>query len=400
MHSGEHLRRDIPLLASGKAGHYLDNAATALMPQMVQDAVRDYDAGTRGNVGRGVYAQAEAATAALAAARREVAGALGAAEEETIFTAGTTAALNLLAHTLGSTLKEGDKVLLSLAEHHSNIVPWQIMARRRGVALHFAPPADATGAAAGDELINMMAREKPRIISVAHTTNVGGGTADLAAIAAAKPSDALLVVDGAQHIPHHLPNLRESGADFYAFSGHKCYAPNGIGVLWARAELLRTLQPAIGGGGAVGEVHTHTHTPAPPPHSWEPGTPPITPAIGLAAAMRWRRQWRADAHQETLRLAHTLREGLAAQADAELLFPQSAATPIVAFNIRGAHPHDVCEVFAAQKVAVRGGHHCAQPLMAHLGIGGCVRISIAPYNTDDNIQAALDAARTAATMLK
>lgn len=397
MRTGETLRRQIPLLVHHRTLHYLDNAATALMPAAVLDAVHTYDATTRGNIGRGVHAQAEAATAAYAAARAEVAHAVGAAEEEVIFTAGTTAALNLLAHALGSGMGRGDTLLLSLAEHHSNIVPWQLMAAQRNFRIAFAAPQGS--AAADHTFLEAIAREKPRVIALAHTTNVGGGTADLAAIAAAKPRDTLLVVDGAQHAPHHLPSLPDSGADFYVFSGHKCYAPNGIGVLWGKAEHLRALPRTVGGGGAISRVSTTQHTPAPLPQRLEPGTPPISPAIGLAAAMRWRRSLPADAHTEVLRLAQHLREHLAAQAPVQLLFPDAAPSPIVSFNLRGAHAHDVCEVFAAHHIAVRGGHLCAEPLMTHLGCSGCVRISLAPYNTDADVHAAVHAAQEAARLL-
>lgn len=391
-----HWRRQIPLLQR-QPYHYLDNAATALMPAAVLDAVRDYDDRNRGNVGRGVHRFAEAADTVYSDARQTVAAALRAAEQEIIFTAGCTAGLNLLANALGQSLQPGDKVLLSLAEHHSNIVPWQIMAQRRGFTLHFAAP-DGSGAG-GRQLLTMIERYQPRVISIAHTTNVGGGTVDLALLAAAKPAKTLLVVDGAQYVPHHLPDLPASGADFYVFSGHKCYAPNGIGVLWGRREQLEALPPVIGGGGAIAHVSSDGYGPAALPQRLEPGTPPVSPAVGLAAAMRWCGQL-AAAEGAVLGLAQRLREGLRQLPHTHLLFDNAPPSPIVSFIVDGVHAHDICEVLADHEIAVRGGHHCAEPLMVHLGIGGCVRVSLAPYNNDADIDAVLLASEKAVRLLR
>ena len=395
--SAEAIRQQIPLLCGDGGMVYLDNAATALMPAAVIDAVRRYEDAVRANVGRGVYRFAEQASEAYEAARAEVADALQCCKNEVIFTAGCTAGLNLLALALGERLRKNDNVVLSLAEHHSNIVPWQIMAKRRGFNIFYAAPNSA--AADGEELLQLLQSKKPRVVSVAHAANVGGGVANLAAIAAAKPAGAVLVVDGAQYAPHNLPNLPACGADFYVFSGHKCYAPNGVGVLWGRHDALQELPPVIGGGGAIMQVGASGHTPADLPQRLEPGTPPITAAIGLGAAMRWRRGLPPTAAAETLQLAQKLRESLAALPRLRLLYPQ-AKSPIVSFVMEGVHPHDICEVFAARNIAARGGHHCAQPLMEHLGINGCARLSLAPYNTMADVEAAVDAAKEAARLLQ
>ena len=395
----EAVRQQIPLLAAESApnnAHYLDNAATALMPEAVLDAVRAYDDSNRGNVGRGVHRFAEAADEAYQAARATTAAALAAVPEEIVFTAGATAGLNLLALALGSRLGRGDCVLLSLAEHHSNIVPWQLAARRHGFSLLFAAP-DGAGADS-DELRRLIAEKKPRVIAVAHATNVGGGVADLPALAAAKSADAVLIADGCQYAPHQLPDLPTCGADFYVFSGHKCYAPNGIGVLWGKRAQLENLPPVTGGGGSIREVTTADSTIAPPPAGLEPGTPPISPAVGLAAALRWRQTLPAAAADNTRRLARRLRRGLAAMPRLRLLFADEEEAVIVPFVVEGVHSHDVCEILAAAGVAMRGGHHCAEPLMRYLEIDGCVRASFAPYNTDADCDAALQAVEQASAL--
>lgn len=400
------LREQIPLLAGdehgehGKQGeHYLDNAATALMPRAVLNAVREYDDTVRGNVGRAVHRHGEAASAAYEEARREVAEALSTRAEQIVFTGGASAALNMLATALLADLAAGDVVLLSIAEHHSNIVPWQIAAARRGVRIRTFG-VTAGGAADAEDACGAIARHRPRVVSVAHVTNVGGGETDIGKIAgAAKDAGATMVVDGAQYVPHQLPDLSAFAGDYYVFSGHKCYAPNGIGVLWGRA--LSSLPAVVGGGGAVLRVNLDGYEPLPPPHGLEAGTPPLTPAVGLAAAMRWMRALPPEAAKTPADLARQLRRELSQIAAVRLLFPAAdEASPLVSFVVDGVHPHDVCEWLAARRVSVRGGHHCAQPLFAHLGIEGCVRASIAPYNDGADIDALLAAVGEAAKKLR
>lgn len=393
------LRAQIPLLQKHPLC-YLDNAATALMPDVVLGAVAGYDADNRGNVGRGLHPFATAADAAYLDARRRVAGRLGAAPEEIVFTAGCSAALNLLAQSLGETLGPKDTVLLSIAEHHSSIVPWQLAAARRGFSLRYFY-LDSTGAPDTTAACRI-ALENPsvKIIAVSHRSNVSGAAADLDALARARAKGVLVLVDGAQAVPHGLPDLSDLQADFYAFGGHKCYAPNGIGVLWGRPAALRALPPVIGGGGAVLSVGEAEFRPAPLPQSLEPGTPPISQSVGLAQALDWIAELPKQTPDDVADLAETLREGLAEIPGLRLLFPDSPASPLVAFVAEKVHAHDLCEWLGERHVAVRGGHHCAQPLMRHLEIDACVRASIAPYNTEADIQQLLDAVAEALEAFK
>ena len=384
------LRAQIPLLHKHPLC-YLDNAATALMPAAVLEAVADYDAGNRGNVGRGLHPFATAADTAYLDARQRVAGRLGAMPEAVVFTAGCSAALNLLAQSLGETLGPGDTVLLSIAEHHSSIVPWQLAAGRRGFQLQYFY-LDSSGAPDTAKAARL-ALENPsvKVMVVSHRSNVSGQAADLAALAPARDKGVRVLVDGAQAVPHGLPDLSATQADFYVFGGHKCYAPNGIGVLWGRRDALESLSPSIGGGGAVLSVGETEFRPAPLPQRLEPGTPPISQAVGLAKALDWIAELPEQTPTDVAALADTLRTGLAAIPGLRLLFPDGPAAPLVAFVAERVHAHDLCEWLGERNVAVRGGHHCAQPLMRHLGIDACVRASIAPYNTEADIQQLLDA---------
>ena len=393
------VRAEIPLLAGG--GCYLDNAAMSLMPQAVIDAVSAYDGQTRGNVGRGVYQWAEEATAHYENARCCVAAAVGAAADEIIFTSGATAALNLLAFSLTENLGAKDAVWLAADNHHSNIVPWQMAAAKRGFTLRWLPAmADGRPDAAAWAKSLHTDRQRPRVLAVAAAANVLGARPPLVELAAlARENGALLVVDGAQEVPHGLPDLSTAGADFYAFAGHKCYAPTGIGVLWGRRELLAKLPPFFGGGGMIEEVENSHSTYRPPPMRFEAGTPPVSQAVGLGAALAWMKQW--DWH--TLRaladdLTEQLRHGLKSAGGRVLGAPQAGDAPIVSFCAE-AHPHDICQLLAAHGIAARGGHHCAQPLMRLLHIDGCVRFSIAPYNTAADIDAAVAKVQEALNIL-
>lgn len=386
------IRADIPLLQQQPLC-YLDNAATALMPAAVLAAAGGYDARNRGNIGRGLHPFAAAADAAYADARNRVAGRLNAAPEEVFFTPGCTAALNGLAQSLGETLGGGDVVLLSFAEHHSSIAPWQLAARRRGFQLRFFG-IDERGAPDTAEAAQIArAESRVRGIVVSHRSNVSGAAADLPVLAQARAAGVWVLVDGAQAVPHALPDLPAMEADFYVFGGHKCYAPNGIGVLWGRRDALEALPPVIGGGGAVARVSQTEFRPAALPHRLEPGTPPISQAVGLAEALDWIAALPPQTAADVTALAGMLRSGLSRLRGLRLLFPVDTgdANPLVSFIAPHVHAHDLCEWLGERRVAVRGGHHCAQPLMEHLGVNACVRASIAPYNTEEDIQQLLDA---------
>jgi cysteine desulfurase/selenocysteine lyase len=387
------LRDEFPLFAASQtAVHYLDSAATSQIHRSALAALVRHETTQRANVMRGTYRLAEAATEAYEQARAQAARFLNAAAPgEIVFTSGTTAALNLVASTFGATLRAGDEVVISLAEHHSNFVPWQMLRQRNGIALKFLPlSADGridTGALA------TVVTPRCRLIAVTHCSNVTGALTDVAAVvAAARAVDARVLLDGAQRVQHGPIDVQALGVDFYAFSGHKCYGPGGIGVLWGRAPVLDAMPPFLGGGGMVGEVTPEITTFAAPPQRFEAGTPPIAEAVGLGAALDWMTTlpW-AAIHAHERMLLDRLLQGLAGFSGLRLLGPCDtvARQAIVSFDLAGLHPHDVCQVLDDRGVALRGGHLCAQPLMRHFGVNGANRASIAPYTTAADIDALL-----------
>lgn len=385
-------RGHFPLLAAHPNLHYLDNAATGQLCEAALDAVTSHELLHRANVLRGTYRLAEQADAAYENARRQAAAYLNAAgPEEVVFTSGTTAAINLVAHAFGAGLGAGDEVVLSLAEHHSNFVPWQMLRGRRGVTLRMLPlaPDGRLDLSRLDETIT----PRCRLVAVAHASNVTGAVTDLARIAAAaRDVGARVLADGAQAVQHGPVDVQSLGVDFYAFSGHKAFGPTGVGVLWGRGEALAALPPFLGGGGMIGRVTAEETTWALPPRRFEAGTPPIAQAVGLGAALDWlRAQPWAELHAHTARLAQRLVEELAVLPGLTFLGARNLKRrlPIVAFNLEGIHPHDTCQVLDTHHVAVRGGHHCAQPLMDFFGVPGAVRASLAPYNDEADVDALL-----------
>jgi cysteine desulfurase / selenocysteine lyase len=386
---------EFPLLADppgGKPIHYLDSAATAQVPAAVLRAVRRHETMTRANVLRGVYFLAEAATNAYEAARASVAGYLGVADPaEVIFTGGTTASINLIAHSFGASLAAGDEILLSELEHHSNIVPWQMLAERRGVILKVLPVTEE-GRLDLDKLDRLLTR-RCKLVALTHASNVTGAVTDVGRVVeAARSVGAKLLLDGAQRAPHGPLDLPALGIDFYAFSSHKLYGPTGVGVLWGRRALLEAMPPFMGGGGMIERVSFQGTSYAGLPRRFEAGTPPIAEAIGLGAAVEWAKSldWAGVAAHEA-RLAGRILDGLGAIKGARLVGPAGLQNRlgVVAFAIDGLHPHDVCQWLDRRNVALRGGHHCAQPLMARFGLAGTTRASLAPYNIDADVDALL-----------
>jgi len=400
------LRRQFPILSetvNGQPLHYLDNGASAQTPLAVLDAVRKYETTGRANVVRGVHALAERATQAYEDARSEVAKFLGVTEpKEIVFTGGCTAAINLVAYAYGQLLERGDRILLSELEHHSNIVPWQLLRSRSGVEIDVLPVTD-------DGRIDLRAlpdllTARTKLISLAHVSNVTGSLVNVKTVVdAAKMVGAKVMLDGAQRAPHGPLDLASLGVDFYVFAGHKTYGPNGIGVLWARRELLEAMPPFHGGGSMIGRVTFAETTWAPPPRRFEAGTPPIGQAIGLGAACKWMRglDWTAaQAHE--MALAQRAMDGLQAIKGTWLLGPAGLQDryPVVSFTLEGVHTHDVAQVLDSHGVAVRAGHHCAQPLMNRFDIVGTTRVSIAPYNDKADIDAMLEGVEHAARVLR
>ncbi len=390
----EAMRAQFPIFAAPAPQplHYLDSAASSQMPRAVIDAVAAFDSTSRANVHRGVHRLAEAATAAYEGARERIARWLGVAAKEIVFTSGTTAAINLVAHGLGATLAAGDEVVVSTLEHHSNIVPWQLLRERSGIVLK-ALPANAEGR------LDLAALERVvgprcRLIAVTHTSNVTGAITDVAKIvAAARAVGAKVLLDGAQRMPHGPVDLPALGIDFYAFSGHKMFGPTGIGVLWGRGEVLAAMRPFMGGGEMIRSVSIERTTFADPPTRFEAGTPPITQAVGLGAAVAFAEtvDWSAVAQHE-MTLTQRLLDGLATIKAVRVIGPPGlqGRAPVVSFVLDGIHPHDVSQVLDARGVAVRGGHHCAQPFMESCGLAGTTRASLALYSNAADIDALID----------
>jgi cysteine desulfurase/selenocysteine lyase len=386
------LRAQFPFYASAdRSCHYLDNAATSQIHGQALDAMVRRET-TRANVHRSPYRLAEAATLAYGEAREKVARFLNAASaDEVVFTSGATAALNLVAYCFGETLGEGDEVLLSEAEHHSNFVPWLRLRDRAGIRLKVLPVL-ANGRI-DTALLPDLLTERCKLIALTHCSNVTGAVTDVkAVVAAARAVGAKVLLDGAQQVQHGPVDVQTLGADFYAFSGHKCYGPTGVGVLWGRKAILDALPPFLTGGGMVGTVSLEELSFAPPPARFEAGTPPVGQAVGLGAAVDWMMTlpW-AEIHQYEAVLLARLLDGLASFPAVRLLGPDDLdlRLPIVSFEVMGVHPHDVCQVLGERDVALRGGHHCAQPLLAALGSEGATRASIALYNDAADVDALL-----------
>jgi cysteine desulfurase/selenocysteine lyase len=399
------VRRQFPILSEiidGKPVHYLDNGASAQTPNAVLEAVRRYETTGRANVLRGVHRLAERATEAYEQARADVATFLGVQPMEIVFTGGCTAAINLVAYSYGSLLKAGDRILLSELEHHSNIVPWQLLRQRAGVEIDMIP-VTVDGRIDLSELRRLMT-PRTRMVSLAHISNVTGALVDVKMVVdAAKIVGAKVMLDGAQRAPHGPIDLPSLGIDFYVFAGHKAYAPNGVGVLWARPELLDAMPPFHGGGSMIGRVTFAETTWAPPPRRFEAGTPPIGPAIGMGAACNWMRglDW-TQAHAHEMALVQRVMDGLQEIDGARLFGPGGLQNryPVVSFTLDGVHPHDVAQTLDSFGVAVRAGHHCAQPLMDRFDLDGTTRVSIAPYNDNSDIDALLTGVRHAAKTLR
>jgi cysteine desulfurase/selenocysteine lyase len=388
----EVLRRDFPALDQAVHGHplvYLDSAATAQKPAPVIAALTDFLAYRNANVHRGVHELSQRATDAYDAARERTRRFLGAAEaEEIIFTSGTTAAINLVAQSWGRRfLHPGDEILLSELEHHSNIVPWQLIRDFTGAVIRAVPVTDdgELDLAAFDRLLS----KRTRLVAVTQVSNVLGTVTPIRQIVERAHSvGALVLVDGAQSVPHLPIDVQQLGADFFAFSGHKLYGPTGIGVLYARRELLDRMPPWQGGGGMIGRVRFEETTFAPVPYRFEAGTPPIAEAIGLAAAMDYLAAIPADvlaAHERAV-LRYAERR-LAEVPGIRVLGRPAERIGAISFTVENAHPHDVGTILDHEGIAVRAGHHCAQPLMQRLGVPATVRASFGLYNTATEVDA-------------
>jgi len=376
---------DFPAIPEGWA--YLDSAATAQKPKAVIDAIARAYGETYATVHRGVYQRSADMTLAFEASRRRVAEFINAASsEEIVFVRGATEGINLVAQSWGrDNLKPGDRILLSTLEHHSNIVPWQLA----GAEIDVVPLT-------GDHRIDLdameaMIRPEHKLVALAHVSNVLGSVLDAKRAAGiARSVGAKLLLDGCQAVPRMPVDVADLGCDFYVFSGHKLYGPTGIGVLWARSEILETMPPWQGGGAMIDRVTFERTTFLPPPARFEAGTPHVTGVIGLHAAIDYVEGIGLDriaAHEAAL--VSETRDALRGINSVRLFGPEDSAG-IVSFALEGVHPHDIGTILDENRVAVRAGHHCAQPLMEALGVDATARASFGVYNRRRDIAALVD----------
>lgn len=385
------VRADFPILSRPVHGHplaYLDNAATTQVPRAVTAAMVAFQERSRANVHRGVHALSERATAAYEGARVRVQRFLNArSPSEIVFVRGTTEAVNLVAGTFGRThLGSGDEILVTTLEHHSNIVPWQLLAAPIGATVKAAPIDDG-----GDLVLEELDRligPRTRLLALTHVSNaIGTITPVRQIIDLAHDRGVPVLLDAAQAASHLRLDVQELGCDFLAFSGHKLYGPTGIGVLWGRAELLETMPPWQGGGDMVRTVAFEGTTYAPPPQRFEAGTPNVEGAVGLHAALdyledlglEWAQQHEAALTEEALRV-------LGSVPGVRIVGMPRRRAPVISFLLDDVHPHDLGTVLDTEGVAIRAGHHCAQPLMRRLGVSATARISLAFYNASDDLQ--------------
>jgi len=387
------VRRDFPILeqqVNGRPLVYLDNAATSQKPTAVLDALDAYYRRDNANVHRGIHELSRRATVAYESARSRIAGFIGVSDPgEVIFTRGTTESLNLMAFSWGlEFLKPGDEILLTGMEHHSNVVPWQLVARRTGAVLKWIE-LDDQGRLRIEALPSLLG-PRTRLVSLMHVSNALGTInpiAEIVRVVRAR-SEAVVVVDGAQAAPHLPLDMAALGCDAYALSGHKMCGPTGIGVLWARRSLLEAMPPFMGGGEMIKVVEREASTWADLPHKFEAGTPDIAGAVGLGAAVAYLEHLgmeRIQRHEREL-LGYAL-DRLAAVPGFQALGPTdpSERSGVISFTLGDAHPHDIATILDSEGIAVRAGHHCAQLVMKRFGVSATARASFAFYNTTDDV---------------
>lgn len=390
-------RRDFPLLMQETAA-YLDNAATAQRPRCVLDAEKTFYETQNANPLRGLYPLSIAATEAVEEARLAVRDFLHAkSSQEIIFTRNTTEALNLVAYSYGlSHVHAGDEVVVSIMEHHSNLLPWQMVCRQTGATLKFID-CEMDGRLDLNRVSEIIT-DKTKIVAVTHVSNVIGRVNPIREIAdMAHRVGAVIVVDGAQSTPHIPVDVQALDADFLAFSGHKVFGPMGIGALYGKRRLLEKMPPFLSGGEMIESVTRTGATYAELPYKFEAGTGNAAGAVGLHAAIRYMQSVGFDImHERETALAARMMAGMADMPFIHVLGSENPAehSGIVTFTVDGVHPHDVSEILAADGVCIRAGHHCAQPLLKHLGYSSTVRASCAFYNTPDEVNRLLDSLKT------
>lgn len=392
------IRQEFPILRSGE-NIYLDSAATAQKPEAVLDAMNRYYQEENANVHRGMHGLAEKATVAYEDARKAIAMYIGAKPHEVVFTKNCTEAINLVAHSWGkANLSKGDTVVLSILEHHSNIIPWLQLKERIGIDVQWVD-IDEHGMLKMDDLDRLLSSKTVKLVSITGLSNVLGTGPDVKhAITKAHDAGAKILIDAAQLIVHQEIDVCDLNCDFLTFSGHKLYGPTGIGVLYTKRELLESMPPFLGGGMMIGEVTKAHFTTADIPAKFEAGTPPIAQAVGVHAAIRWVQQFDPKdrkAHEDAL-----IQTAIAELKKIDGLHILGSPTVgCISFTVDGVHPHDLTDAIGKHGVCLRAGHHCTQPLHDRLGISASTRLSVALYNTEEDIVRAVDALRSACTLL-
>jgi len=387
------VRKDFPFFARGMV--YLDSAATTQKPKIVLDAMRKFYETSNANVHRGVYSLAEEATQAYEGARKKIADFIGAHPREIVFVRNATEAINLVAQSWGAVnVGSGDVILLTEMEHHSNIVPWQMLAKRTGAKISYLP-INEHGELDKNAILHAL-KQKPKLFAFTHISNVLGTINPVKElIEEARRNGVPVLLDASQSVPHMPVNVKDLDCDFMVFSGHKMYAPFGVGVLYAKRELLEKMEPVLGGGDMIKEVTFEGASWNEVPWKFEAGTPNVSGVVGLGAAVDYMKflgmenVWKHE--QELVQYAY---DKMKNDKHIRIYGPGNRAG-VISFNLGDMHAHDVSTVLDQQNVCVRSGHHCAQPLMERLGVPATVRISFAAYNTKEDVDAFLTALQKA-----
>lgn len=397
------IRAEFPILQREINGYplrYLDNAASAQKPEFVIESIAGVYRASYANVHRGLHTLANETTEEFEKSREDVRRFLNASRsEEIVFTRGSTEAINLVAHSFGQLLQQGDEIIISQMEHHSNIVPWRLLADSKGLSLRWAPVTDS-GELDYPQLADMV-NERTRLIAISHMSNVTGTINDAARIVEiARSRSVPVLLDGSQSAVHLPVDVQALDCDFFVFTGHKLYGPSGIGALYAKGDWLDRLPPYMGGGEMIADVYEDRVTFADVPHKFEAGTPAIADAIGLGAAIRWleRHDRMAILEHERALMDRAMR-GITEIDGLRVVGTAQDKGAIISFTLDGAHPHDVAQILDKYGVAVRAGHHCAQPLMRRMGVSSTARASFAIYNTIEEADAFVDALKKARDFL-
>lgn len=389
-------KNDFPIFKSNPGLIYLDSGATSLKPQVVLDAMTSYYSEYSANIKRGIYTISEKATEEYEKARETVAKFIGADTNEVVFTRNTTESINLVMYSLGTNIVgKGDEVVVSIMEHHSNFVPWQQLCLNTGATFKIIGiNKDGRLDVFNKSEINLkqVVTSKTKILALTHVSNVLGSVNPIKEIVSQAKRinpEIIVVVDGAQAVPHMKVDVKELGCDFYAFSGHKMLGPTGVGVLWGRKKLLDDMEPFLFGGEMIAEVRLDGTTFADVPEKFEAGTPAIAEVIGLSSAVRYLMSvGLQNIHDHVVRLARFYKDKLTSELGGKITFygPKVPEAGILSFTIEGLHPHDIASILNEDSIAVRAGHHCAMQLHTSLGLTGTTRISLNIYSSEDEVE--------------